>query len=74
MKNLMAITVVALLLAACGERDQSLPATASKSDTHSWEGTKGSFMDKGWTAGNKTTWEAHLRTRAQNQNEYVKVN
>jgi len=74
MKNFAWIVVCAVLLSACGEKDQSLSATASKPDDKPWKGANNEFMAKGWAPGDRAAWENQLRGRAQSQNEYAKVN
>lgn len=74
MRPLLIVAVTALALTACGERDQSLSASASKADGKPWDGAKNPHVIKGWKTGDKSAWENQLKTRAQNQNEYVKVN
>lgn len=74
MMRLMLFSLFGMLLAACGEKDQSQKAAAGKSDGEPWQGAKNGFVVKGWTPGDKSSWEAELRTRAQAQNEYIKVN
>ena len=71
-----ALTMSALLLAllaGCGEKPQALQAT--KQDTASFQGTGMPFVTPGWKPGDKTSWEAQLKTRTQNgQNDYAKAN
>jgi hypothetical protein len=76
MKHLMlpVAVVMSLGLGACGEKDQSLGTSRSKSDGQPWQGAQNVYVAKDWTPGDKTRWENQLRTRAQTQNEYVKVN
>ena len=59
------------VLAACGDRDQSLPATVRKSDTPGWQSSTNVFAAPGYTSGDRATWEAQLRNRAQGQNDYA---
>jgi hypothetical protein len=67
------ITGVLVALAGCGEKPQT--ASGVKSDTASFQGTGLPYALPGWKQGDKTSWEQHLKTRAQNtQNEYAKVN
>ena len=73
MKQLMVILLLAASVSACGERDQSLGATR-KFDSQSWQAAPTAYAAKGWTGGEKAVWETQLRTRAQTQNEYAKVN
>ena len=70
----LALVTAALALAACGEKPQSMKESA-KQDEAAFNGTGMPFVAPGWKVGDKTSWEAQLRTRAQNsQNEYNKVN
>jgi len=55
-------------LAACGEKPQT--ATAKKVDAKPWEGSQTAFAAQGWKAGDATSWEDQMRSRAQGQNEY----
>ena len=73
MRTILAMTAVAAL-AACGEKPQSMKESA-KQDTAAFQGTGMPFVAPGWKVGDKTNWEAQLKTRTQNsQNEYNKVN
>ena len=69
-----ALILAALVgLVACGEKPQT--TTSAKRDTPAFQGTSNPYNAPGWTAGDKTSWELHLKTRAQNsQNEYNRVN
>jgi hypothetical protein len=69
---LIAAAAAALLVAGCGERDQSLDARKKKVDAKAWEGNSTVFTARGWKAGDKTSWEDQLRHRAQTQNEYAR--
>lgn len=71
-RTLLLMVLLTAALAACGERDQSL-AAGRKADTKPWQAAQTPYTVKGWTAGDKTTWETQMRTRNQTQNEYVKV-
>ena len=68
------ISLGALALAGCAEREQS--ATGIKSDQQAFQGTNKQppFMATGWKPGDRAAWEAQLKTRTVNgQNDYVKV-
>jgi hypothetical protein len=68
-----ALIATALLLAACGEKPQ-VAATGSI-DATPYQGTGvAAFTAPGWKAGDRTAWEQQLKTRAQGQNDYAKVN
>ena len=74
MKRAMVLVAATLALAACGEKPQSMKENA-KQDTAAFQGTGMPFVSPGWKVGDKTSWEAQLKTRTQNsQNEYNKVN
>jgi major membrane immunogen (membrane-anchored lipoprotein) len=69
---ILAAVAAASLLAACGERDQSLAKRSHHEEP--WKGAKNNFVAKTWTPGTKEAWETQLRTRAMTQNEYNKTN
>ncbi|AJG20622.1 hypothetical protein [Cupriavidus basilensis] len=61
-------------LAACGERAQTATAAHKKSDAPAYEGAPGDpFVAKGWTPGDKTSWQNQIRERNQYQNEYKRT-
>jgi len=68
------IAAVALLgLAACTEPSQERQQSSSISKPL-YEGTGSNFTAKGWTQGDKASWQRELKTRTQRgQNEYTKV-
>lgn len=72
MRPLMLVAAV-LVLAACGEKPQTLGGARQAAPAYA--GPAGPFTAAGWTPGDKTSWEQELKVRAQNgQNEYNKVN
>lgn len=73
MKHSAWIAMAVALLAACGEKPQTM--AAPKSDTPAYTGTGSAFMAPGWKAGDKTAWEQQLKARQQNtQNDYSRMN
>ena len=74
---LLMAAAVAVPLAGCGEKAQTLDAgSARKSDAKGWEGvTVGSeYSASGYKAGDKTAWETQLKARAERgQNEYSHI-
>lgn len=74
MKRLFIIAASTVLLAACGEIDQSASSDRYFPDAHPYKGAKNAFVEAGWTPGDKTSWQNQLRERGQYQNEYVKTN
>ena len=74
MKRLMLLGVLGLLaLGGCSEIDQSLSTSSSKADAHAYEGAHNPYMVKGWTAGDKASWESQMRTRSLTQNEHNRI-
>ena len=56
-------------LAGCGEKPQT--NAVSRNDAPLFDGTGSNFMQPGWKAGDKASWEAQLKARQQyGQNEY----
>jgi hypothetical protein len=66
--------ILCSVLSACGERDQSLTNKTGQRGEKPWAGAKTPHVAPGWTAGNEESWRAQIRSRGQNQNEYVKIN
>ncbi len=67
-------TLAMMVLGACGDKPQTL-GSASKQDQASFNGTGSAFVAPGWKAGDKVSWESHLKARMQNgQNDYSKAN
>jgi hypothetical protein len=64
--------IFALSLSACSEKVQNLGARKNV-DQPLYIGAKNGFVAKNWTPGDKTSWEAQLKARNQNQNEYTRV-
>lgn len=63
----MAATLVGL--AGCSEKPQT--GGAIRHDAVPYAGTGSNFMQSGWKAGDKTSWEQQLKARQQyGQNEY----
>jgi hypothetical protein len=58
-------------LAGCGEKPQGMGGV--KSDTAPYQGTGMAYTVPGWKAGDKTSWEQQLKTRAQAQNDHARA-
>ncbi len=54
--------VSVMALTACGEKAQGL---GTKNDATAFSGVTNAFVAPGWQAGDKNSWEQHLRVRAQ---------
>lgn len=73
MKHALILATAAALLAACGEKPQTLGG--AKQDAPAYSGTGKAFVAPGWKPGDKTSWESELKARGLNgQNDYAKVN
>ena len=74
-----AVLVALAGLAGCGEKEQVIAYQQGKyqgkPDTKPWENEPGSslYTTSKWTKGDKASWEAALRSRNQNQNEYTRA-
>jgi hypothetical protein len=70
-------TALALALAGCGEKAQTIDAGAAKrSDAKAWEGVPSGnqYTADGYKAGDKTAWELQLKARTERgQNEYPRT-
>jgi len=63
----------ALLLAACGEKPQSLAGVKQDVAPHAGTGVA-AFTAPDWKAGDKTSWEQALKARGQyGQNDYSRA-
>ncbi|OGA34117.1 MAG: hypothetical protein A3F75_00980 [Betaproteobacteria bacterium RIFCSPLOWO2_12_FULL_64_23] len=79
----LAVAVAALAvtagLAGCGETEQVIVYEQGKyqgkPDTRPWENEPGAslYTTSKWAKGDKSSWESALRSRSQNQNEYVRI-
>jgi hypothetical protein len=72
MKPTLTLWVLAstIALSACGEDAQML---GTKDDATAYSGVTNAFIEKGWQAGDKTSWERQLNARAQyGQNDYTR--
>jgi hypothetical protein len=74
MMRALLMSALMLALFGCGEKSQSQADARKSGDQHAWQGANDPFVTKGWTAGNKAEWERQMRSRTQNQNEYVRIN
>jgi hypothetical protein len=74
--RLLVPIAAALALAACGEQPQTAQAERGKKpDAKAYEGVStGMYTASGWKAGDKDSWEAQMKARAQRgQNEYARA-
>jgi hypothetical protein len=73
MKRLVLLGAAAIALAACGEKPQTIGEN-SRHDTPAFQGTGMPYQVRDWKAGERSSWEQALKTRAQGQNDYAKSN
>ena len=65
---------LAVLLGACTERVQTNdPKAERKVDVPGWKGGAVRYTVPGWTLGDEASWDAQLRRRAQNQNDFAQA-
>jgi hypothetical protein len=71
---LMAATV-AVGVSGCGDKAQTADAGVKKADAKAWEGGGvAAYSAGGWKSGDKGSWEAQMKARAQHgQNEYSRA-
>jgi hypothetical protein len=68
----LSFCAVAVLLAGCGERVQTIPVGSDKKvDARGFEITDNGYVAPGWTPGNEGSWDAQLKKRAQAQNDFA---
>jgi hypothetical protein len=67
----LSAAVLCLGLSACGDKPQT--ATARKGDAAPSQGGTSQSVAQGWKAGDATSWDTHIKTRTQGQNEYART-
>ena len=72
-KQVLGWVVLGTALAGCGEKPQIGAAPAKRADAKAWEGAANSYAAPGWKSGDRASWEAQMRERAQSQNEYTRA-
>ncbi len=64
-----------LSLGACGEKAQTMQASAARTQSQPWDApspaTPG-FGAAGWKGGDRAAWEAQIRQRNQAQDDFVR--
>jgi hypothetical protein len=69
------IALAMLLIAGCGEKPQTMDASAKKRDAPPWsasDAAEPAFAASGWKGGDKAAWEAQMRARNQAQNDFAR--
>jgi hypothetical protein len=67
----LAVLASALALVACGEKAQTF--SRAKPGVAASQGANPAYTAGTWKAGDAAAWEAQIKTRAQSQNEYVRI-
>jgi hypothetical protein len=71
----VSVAAALLALAACGEKAQTMHASAGRAQSQPWDApspaTPG-FGAAGWKGGDKAAWEAQIRQRNQAQDDFVR--
>lgn len=71
-RTILCSALALLVLGACSEKPQT--QLGAKNHAPAYQGTGSQFVDAGWKAGDKTSWEQHLRARQQRgQNDYSRM-
>ena len=65
--------VWALGLSACSDKRDTTAAAKKLDDSPVAGAQQAGYTASGWKVGDATSWEEHMRTRAQGQNEYTKT-
>ena len=69
------LLLLAATLAGCGERAQTSDQLASRRSLQPpWDAAANPFVVSGWKSGDQASWQAQMTKRAQNQNEFVRLN
>lgn len=74
-----AALIAVAAMTGCGEQAQvtvyQQGKYQGKPDTKPWESGPGAslYTISKWTQGDKSSWETAIRSRSQNQNEYVRT-
>jgi len=69
----VALIGLGLGLAGCGEKPQGLGGVKHDQAPHTGVG-KSQYAQSGWTPGDRTAWEQHLKARAHHgQNDYSRA-
>lgn len=70
--SLISAALAVTALTACGEKPQT--GQGIRTDAAPYAGTGSNFMQPGWKAGDKASWEAELKARQlYGQNEYTRI-
>ncbi len=74
MRTVLLVSLAALALVACAEREQTASGIKSDAAPYTGTGKPPPFEASGWKPGDRNSWEQELKVRTVNgQNDYVKV-
>lgn len=77
MKRLLGViaSVLSLLaLVGCADWGQRGQPTAARALQPPWDAAANPFVVPGWKSGDQASWQQQMAKRAQNQNEFLRVN
>ncbi len=63
----------ALVFAGCGDKPQDRAGMTITGSPPSWQGPATAFTAPGWKVGDQNSWNQHMQTRAQGQNEFARI-
>lgn len=69
--SVAALAALSLCCAACTEKPQA--HGTKKVDSQPWEGAPTAFAAPSYKGGDQAAWEAQMRSRAENQNDYART-
>ncbi|MEO6664786.1 MAG: hypothetical protein ABIN96_16555 [Rubrivivax sp.] len=65
------LATLSLGLGACTEKPQT--SGTLKADTAAFQGASDAYVAPGWKVGDAASWNQQMTTRAQAQNEYLRI-
>jgi hypothetical protein len=70
----IALLALALAIVGCGERARTEKSVSARAVQPPWDAAANPFVVSGWKSGDQASWQQQMTKRAQNQNEYLRVN
>lgn len=73
--SLGTLFLLVAVLAGCGGPKTAADQAGSRRGLQpAWEAAANPFVVPGWKSGDQASWQAQMTKRAQNQNEFVRLN
>jgi hypothetical protein len=73
MRSFALCVLSAWALAGCGDRSQESAGGTIIGSAPSWQGPATGFTAPGWKVGDQGSWNQHMQTRTQGQNEFARI-